>query len=372
MDKSDFPIFERYPDLVYLDSAATTLKPKKVIEALSDFYSYHYANVHRGTYRLSEEATEMFEKARESIAHFLGASPEQIIFTKNATESLNMAISFFRGLPITISIYEHNSVFVPAQQYSSRLKIIESLSNIYHKEEVLAITGASNVVGKTFDIKEARDLSHNLIVDGTQYVQHFNPKNIIKYVDFFAFSGHKIYGPTGIGVLYIKDPEEWEPLLYGGGAVDSVSIDMIKYAPSPYKYEPGTPPIAEAWALKTAIELIDYEIIQERERALMKLMEQEKDLLEQYSIYPISETEYPQLSFQFNFLHHHDIAHLFDKKGNIAVRTGFHCTHMFHQHIGARKGTVRASFNPYYNDKNDFSIFIKTFRHIVEEYGHLQ
>ncbi|NPA22149.1 MAG: aminotransferase class V-fold PLP-dependent enzyme [Candidatus Micrarchaeota archaeon] len=347
-----FPIFERYKELVYLDSAASTLKPKSVIDGIAQFYSYHYANIHRGAYPLSEEATEMYEKARESVARFLGVKPDQVAFLKNATEALNLAVYNLRGREGWTSVMEHHSLYVPMKKYMKKLAVGWKIE----KAAVVAITQGSNVLGKVPDMKEAREQSQYLIVDGTQYVQHFRPYLPSFDPDFYAFSGHKIFGPSGVGVLYIKEPERWEPLLYGGGTVEYVG-ETITFKPNIQKYEAGTPPIAQVWGLKLALDffLQHEEEIKENDKRLIKYME--KRLEEEKLPAPLGDKrDIPVFSFYWEEVHPHDVATLLGRK-HIAVRSGHHCAQPLHRALGI-PASFRASLS-LYNDEKDVDRFIK-------------
>lgn len=384
--KKDFPIFENNPWLIYLDNAATSQKPKEVIEAITSFYEEYNANVHRGIHTLSERATDAYEKAREKIAAFINAEPEEIIFTKNSTEALNLlAYSLLSSLDkgtIATTVAEHHSNFVPWQQlsrmYGWQFKVLEvdkegfldyeKLNEI--KPDVFAVTHASNVTGVINDIKKLADIQHSnnklIVVDGSQAAPHMAIDVKKMDVDAYAFTGHKMLGPTGIGVLYAKKEllEHINPFLYGGDMIESVSIEETTFAHPPYKFEAGTPPIAQAIGLGKAVDYlkrVGMGEIRDHEVSLLKYCIKELDGLVNIVGPKDANKKTGLVSFTIDGIHSHDIAHLLNEKG-IAVRSGFHCAEPLHKHLGI-DSTTRASFY-LYNDKKDIDVLVEGINYI--------
>jgi len=351
---SDFPILKK---VIYLDNAATTLKPKSIIKKMSEFYLENYANVHRGIYKLSEIATEYYEKSREKIAKFLGVEPYQIFFTKNATEGLNFIAWNFRSKVVGTTIKEHHSVLLPIMKYA---KIKLSL-----KEQYILTHHASNVLGTIQDIRSIRDDNPNSIIaiDGSQYVPHNFPDLKKLDIDAYVFSGHKLLGPSGIGVVYLKNPEEWEPMLLGGGTVSNVTIENYILVNSIEKFEAGTPPIAEAYGLSLAMDYLKN--IQKRDINLTM-----QKLIDEFKIYPINrDQQIPIYSFYFKGIHAHDVAYYLDRY-NIAVRAGFHCAQPLHEYMNIGP-TTRASFYFYNNKKHALSL-MEALSELIKKYGFVQ
>lgn len=343
---SDFPIFQKYPRLIYLDNAATTQKPRAVIEAFREFYENYNSNIHRGVYSLSEQATELYERARERIAKFIGADPSQIVFVKNATEGLNVAISNMKSREIVSTIYDHHSTLLPIYHYSKSYRLERDPYSI--RSQNIVVNHLSNVTGRAIDIRAIRDNNPDsiIVVDGTQYVPHFKLDLSKIDVNFYTFSPHKMLGPTGIGVLYIRDPLDYEPLIYGGGIVNNVTERMYRLLDSNIRYEAGTPPIAEAYATAVAIDYLekhrDY-----LERLDREIIRRANELFDEYRIYPINrDQDIPIFSFYFREIHAHDVGEMLDTFYNIAVRTGYHCAQPLHEHLGIGP-TTRASFYLY-------------------------
>lgn len=383
--QKDFPILKREimgNRLVYLDNAATTQKPCAVIDALVDYYSNHNANVHRGIHTLSEEATELYENARNKVAAFIGASPDEIIFTKGATESLNR-VAFEYGLSIlkpgdkiVISNVEHHSNLVPwqvlAQKTNATLVYLEvdaegkiSLEDarnvIDSSTKIVAVTHASNVLGTIFPIKEIAQIAkkHGAIVcvDGAQAVPNIKVNMQSLGVDFYCFSGHKILGPTGIGVLWGRKAllEKIPPFEYGGGMIDAVSYDSATWADVPYRFEAGTPNVADAIGLGAALDYVTalgMDSIREHEIMLNTVA---LDLLLKIKgvniLGPLNAEERTGLvSFTVEGIHGHDIAAVLNSLG-IAVRSGHHCAMPFHKKLNI-SASARASWY-IYNDAED-------------------
>lgn len=384
--KKDFPIFNRLFDdkeIVYLDNGATTQKPQIVIDSLVDFYSNHNANVHRGIYALSEEATDMYETARKTIADFIGASvSEEVVFTKGSTESLNMvAYGYFlprleSGLSIITTKMEHHSNLVPWQQIAKTkgctLKKLDfneegafdlaQLEKLLDESvKVVAITHVSNVLGSETPLKRIVEMAHKVgalvVVDGSQAVPHM-PVNMQSLdCDFYTFSGHKMCGPTGIGVLYGKREylDVMTPIQFGGGMISKVDLDDAAWAPSPEKFEAGTPNIAGAIALATAAEYLQtvgLDQIQAHEKSLVSYALLE---LSQVAGLHVLGTDDPKkragiISFFIDKIHSHDVAAILSNY-NVCVRSGHHCTMPLHKRMEVNSST-RASFY-LYNTRED-------------------
>ncbi|MFW6124320.1 MAG: aminotransferase class V-fold PLP-dependent enzyme [Acidobacteriota bacterium] len=377
--REDFPILRKKiqgKPLVYLDNAATTHKPKAVLDRIIEFCTQDYSNIHRGAYFLSEESSALYEKARETVKSFIHAdSANEIIFTRGTTESINLVADSFGsafinvGDEIIISEMEHHSNIVPWQRLCQRkgafLKVIPFNEDgvllisklktlITNKTKLVAITYVSNVLGVVNDVKEiikttsAGDIP--VLIDGAQVVQHL-PVNVRELnCDFFAFSGHKIYADTGIGVLYGK--EKWldamPPYQSGGGMIDKVSFDRTTYADLPYKFEAGTGSIVSAVSLAAAIEYLEkigLDSIFLHEQDLINYAEEKISSLSGLTLYGRNIKRCGALSFNLDNIHPYDAGMILDKMG-IAVRTGIHCAEPLMQHFGV-SGMIRASFAVY-------------------------
>jgi cysteine desulfurase/selenocysteine lyase len=419
--KKDFPIFENNPSLVYLDSTATSLKPRPVIEKLVEYYSKYSANIFRGVYSLSEKATEEYEKTREKIAKFINGKKEEIIFTRNTTESLNLlAYSLGRKIiekndEIVTTIMEHHSNFVPWQMlsqetgailkvvninrdgeldvYGNKLKTKNSklktkaqnfeskksvrLDNIITKKtKILALTYISNVLGTVNPIKEivmvAKKINPKVIVvvDAAQAAPHKKIDVLDLGVDFLAFSSHKMLGPTGVGVLWGKYDLlcEMFPFNFGGEMIAEVFLDKTFFKDPPYKFEAGTPAIAEAIALSEAVsylEKIGLEKIETYEKELVQFAYQR--LKEEFgkNIKILGEGNIKErsgiLAFNFYNLHPHDVAQILSEK-NICLRSGHHCAQPLHQFLGV-SSSCRASFY-LYNNKDDVEKLVEGLKEV--------
>jgi cysteine desulfurase/selenocysteine lyase len=369
MPKEDFPIFGNNPGLIFLDSAASTQKPKEVIDAMSDFYSTSYANIHRGMYRLSEQATNAYENARKSVASFIGAKPEEIVFTKNATEALNLAAYVLEPDSYAVSVMEHHSNFVPwqtiANRRNKRIHYIDIDNEGFFGQlpdaKLYALSAASNVLGTLNDMKpicrEIRDRGAISVIDATQAVPHspFSVRDV--GCDFAAFSGHKMLGPTGIGVLYVRDGVlgKEKPFLFGGDMIRSVGVEGTVFSDVPYKYEAGTPPIAETVGLAKAISVlkrIGMDKVRKHEMNLTRYMLEGirgMEKITQYGPKDVSKRA-GVVAFNVSGMHANDVAYFLSAK-NVAIRGGHHCAMPLHKRLGIT-GSARASFYVY-NDKED-------------------
>lgn len=383
--RAEFPILQRaihgHP-LAYLDNASTTQKPKAVIEAFTEFWSRSNANIHRGVYQLSEEASDAYEQARSRVACFLNA-PEasQVIFTRGTTESINLAAYAWarpRLQPddrILLTEMEHHSNQVPwqvvAQERGAQLDYVPILDSgvldleflqtlLCRRPKLLAVTAISNVLGTINPLPEIIALAHKhevpVLVDAAQAVGRFPLDVRALDCDFLAFSGHKVYGPTGIGALYVQADRlaEMQPWQGGGGMISRVSRERSTWAEAPAKFEAGTPPVAEAVGLNAALDFVErwgIAEIQQHERDLtdlaLGLLVEEPGV----TLFGPSSTDQRSglISFALEGVHPHDVAQILDESG-IAVRAGHHCAQVLHERLQV-PATVRMSFGIYNTDE---------------------
>ena len=377
--RKDFPILSREVNgkpLIYLDSGATAQKPECVIETVNRMHRQQNANIHRGVHRLSDEATALYEQARERVRRFIGAQArEEVIFTAGATASINTVAYAWgekflhEGDNIVISEMEHHSNIVPwqlmAQRKGAQIRVLpfddegrlmvdELDSLLDEKTRLVAVTQASNTLGSRPDlqaiIKKAHACGAHVMVDGCQGVVHggVNVKELD--CDFYAFSGHKLYGPTGIGVLYGKQEilEQMPPFLCGGDMVDRVSFEYTTYAPLPLKYEAGTANYVGAIGLGEAInylEGLDLHAVEAHEKELLHYGEELLSKIDGLRIYGQTEDKCSIISFNVEGVHHYDLGMILDKLG-IAVRTGQHCAEPVMAHYSVT-GMCRASIAMY-------------------------
>ena len=377
--RKDFPILSRSVNgkpLVYLDSGATAQKPECVIETVNRLHREQNANIHRGVHRLSEEATSMYEAARESVRAFIGAAArEEVIFTAGATASINTVAYAWsekflhEGDNIIVSEMEHHSNIVPwqmmAQRKGAELRVlpfdnegrlmVEQLDELLDdRSRLVAVTQASNTLGTRPDLKYITDKAHSagavVMVDGCQGVVHGGVDVAALDCDFYAFSGHKLYAPTGIGVLYGKQSllEQMPPFLCGGDMVDRVSFERTTYAPLPLKYEAGTSNYIGAIGLGEAVRYLqglDMQAVEQHEHDLTAYAEQLLEQVDGLRIYGTAEGKCSIVSFNVEGVHPYDMGMILDKLG-IAVRTGQHCAEPVMQHYGVT-GMCRASIAMY-------------------------
>ena len=371
--------------LIYLDNAATTHKPEAVIQALDSFYRYHNSNVHRASHALSAEATSRFEAAREQTAKFLNAaSAQEIIWTKGTTESINLVANslgehFTDGDEILISTMEHHANIVPWQMLAERkklsIKVIplsesgdldpQAFSNLLtEKTRLVAITHVSNALGTINPVKEmirtAHDAGALVLVDGAQALPHFRVDVKDLDADFYVFSGHKLYAPTGVGVLYGKQHllESMPPWQGGGEMIKKVSFEKTTYNQLPFKFEAGTPNIAGVIGLGEAINWLsklDQNLLHEHEQALFDKALDGCSQIKGFSRIGSPQQSVSLLSFTLKGQHQQDIGLMLDKRG-IAVRTGHHCAMPLMNHLGLT-GTTRASF-AFYNTLDEVERFV--------------
>lgn len=390
--RDDFPILnQKFPNgqpLVYLDSGASAQRPRAVIDKITEVYEQYYSNVHRGVHQLGDRVTTEMEAARTRIQSFIGAaSTEEIIFTSGTTMSVNMVAQtwgrhFLKGGDeIILNEMEHHANFVPwqviARERGAILKFIqltpEGRLDLDHYQSLLssrtklvAVTGMSNVLGTINPIAEMAHRAHEagalIFVDGAQSVPH-QPVDVVgSEIDFLAFSGHKVFGPSGIGVLYGRRQllENLPPFMYGGNMISEVHLEESHWAGLPARFEAGTPPIAEAVALGTAIEYVTdlgFDAIQEQEHILGEYALQKLREVPGLQIYGPQELEQRGTIFSFNIdgAHPEDLATLLDRKG-IAVRHGHHCTMPLHQHLNIA-ASVRASLT-FYNTTEEIDALV--------------
>ena len=394
--QSDFPILSRKVRggnrFIYLDSGATSQKPESVISAEADFYRTKNAAVHRGAHLVAEEASDAYEGARANLAKFIGAQTDEVIFTKSATESLNfLAYSFGNknskiclkaGDEIVVSEMEHHANLIPWQQLAERigakltwlpitsdgrLDLSKISQVITGKTKIVAITHQSNVFGTIVPIdqivKAARSVGAFIILDACQSVPHF-PVDVKKLdVDFLAFSGHKMLGPTGIGILWGKSEllEQLEPALFGGSMVDSVTMETATWAKAPRKFEAGVPNMAQAVGLSAAVDYLNnvgMANVESHELALTKeLLEGLSQISAVNVIGPLDTKDRGGVvSFTIDGVHPHDVGQVLDQYG-IAVRTGHHCAWPLMRKLNL-VGTTRASFH-LYNDSKDVQALLQ-------------
>lgn len=386
--REQFPILKRQVygrPLVYLDSGATAQKPLQVIAAESRFYEQHNANVHRGVHRLSDEATNLYEQARATVAAFIGAArPEEIVFTSGATMSLNLVArtcGVGPGDNVVISAMEHHSNIVPWQQTGAEIRVIpvsdegELLFDdrlIDSKTKVVAITQASNTLGTRPALQpilaKARAVGAITVVDGCQGVVHGGVNVAELGCDFYAFSGHKLFGPTGIGVLYGRYEllETFPPFLGGGDMVASVSFERTTYADPPLKFEAGTANFVGAIVLAEAIRWLsglDAAAVEAHERRLLQQITTGLKTLKNVQIYGTAADKCPIVSFNLKGASPLDVGMILDKQG-VAIRTGHHCAEPLMRRFRT-EGMCRASL-ALYNTEEEIETFLKSVARAAE------
>lgn len=402
MFRQDFPILNDINNpVVYLDNGATTQKPQAVINAVRDYYIAENANPLRGLYSLSVKATEAYEKARQSVAKFINAKEScEIIFTRNVTESLNL-IAYSYGMSkiqendeIVISILEHHSNILPWQMVAKAKKATlkymytdvegnisdeEIFSKITEKTKIVSITQVSNVLGVKTPlekiIKRAHAVGAIVVVDGAQGAPHLATDVQKLDCDFYAFSGHKMLAPMGIGVLYGKKSllEEMPPFLRGGEMIDMVTEQDATFAPLPEKFEAGTPNVSGAIGLKAAIDYLNnvgFDKIEAQEKELIDLAYTELAKIPYVTIYGPKNPalRYGVLSFNIEGVHPHDVSSLVDYHGNIALRAGHHCAQPLLKFLKT-PSTNRISFY-FYNTKEDVYKFIEQIKQVRKWMGY--
>ena len=400
--REDFPILGREvygKPLVYLDNAATTQKPLMVLDAMRDEYLNVNANVHRGVHYLSQQATDLHEAAREKVRQFINArKTEEIVFTRGTTEAINLVASSFcesqmmEGDEVLVTEMEHHSNIVSWQLQAMKRGIVvkhlpitddgrlvccdDIATYITNRTKLISIAHVSNVLGTVNNVSDIVKIAHAhgipVLVDGAQSAPHFKVDVQAMDCDFFAFSGHKMYGPTGIGVLYGK--EEWleklPPYQGGGEMIDKVTWERTTFERLPFKFEAGTPDYVATHGLAKAIEYIDaigFDAIQQHEQELTRYCMEQLQTIEGMKIYgPTDNVQCPKdavVSFNVGNIHHLDMGTLLDRLG-IAVRTGHHCAQPLMDRLGI-SGTVRASF-ALYNTKEEIDTLVAGIRRVSQ------
>lgn len=386
--KGDFKILRR--PITYLDSSATSQKPEEVINAISDYYRNHNANVHRGVHILAEEATDLFEKSRGVVADFIGAKQEEIIFVRNTTEAINL-VAYTWGRKnvrkwdsIATTIMEHHSNFVPWQMLALEKRAeftvwditdsgtldLDKIDEVVSKNtKILAVTHVSNVLGTINDVEEiikrAKRINPNILVlvDGAQAVPHMKVNVSEIGADFYAFSGHKMMGPMGIGVLFGKKEilENMPPFLFGGSMIREVGIAKTDFMETPTRFEAGTPDVASVVGLSAAINYLKklgMENVRNHEKELTKYCLETLGKIEGITIYGPKDAEEKAgvISFNYKIVHAHDVAQILDSVG-VCVRSGHHCAMPLHTRLGIG-ASARASMY-IYNDKSDIDRLVE-------------
>lgn len=389
--KKEFPIFEYNKDLVYLDSGATSLKPKCVLDKMNEYYTHYGVNIHRGVYKLSYQATDEYDNARTIVSEFLNCNFKEVVFTKNVSEALNkiclmLQKDLHEGDEIISSELEHHSSVLPwmkACEYKNmKLKYIplneegritvEGFKKVLtNKTKVVALTMVSNVMGYLTPIEEIIKLAHEVgaivIVDAAQAIQHF-PIDVKKMdCDFLAFSGHKAFGPTGIGAFFGKKKilKNLMPIDFGGDMNEEVDLYNIEVKDIPFRFETGTPAVAEAIGLGRALQFIKeigFENIQNHEKQLLDYAIKKINQIEGVTVYNKT-SDVGIISFNIDGVHPHDAASFFDE-ANICLRAGHHCAQLITKWLKCI-GTLRASFSVY-NTLEDVDKFIEVVEQTVQ------
>lgn len=398
--RADFPILSQQmhgKPLAFLDSGASAQKPRVVIDTMTQMYEQTYANVHRGLYHLSQAATDAFEKARETVARFIGTpDSREIVFTRNATEAINLvayswAVTFMKpGDEVLISHMEHHANIVPWQLLRDRHGIVlkvapiddrgelvwdEFVRLVGPKTKLVAITHVSNTLGTIVPVAEVIRVAHEagakVLVDGSQAVQHMPVDVKALDADFYVFTGHKLYGPTGIGVLYAKAEllEAMPPWQGGGDMILSVSFDKTEFNDIPHKFEAGTPAFVEAVGLAAAIDYVQaigLEAIAAHEQDLLAYATGRLKGINSLQIIGEAEHKAGVISFVLAGIHPHDIGTILDREG-VAVRVGQHCAHPVMDRFGV-PATVRVSFG-LYNNRADVDALCMGLQRVREIFG---
>ena len=393
MFKEDFPLLNS--QVCYLDSAASAQKPESVLRCMDQFYRMTYANVHRGQCTIAVRATDLYEQSRHTIADFIHTGPKNIIFTKGTTESINLVASGYReilkpGDEVLVSMAEHHADFVPWQQVCRRTGATFKVFNVLPdgqldlndfrlklspKTKLVAVTQLSNVLGIVNPVRKMADLSHQfgarILVDGAQGIAHL-PVDVTELdCDYYAFSGHKLYGPTGIGVLYGKTEalEQLPPYQFGGDMIKTVSVEETEMADIPARFEAGTTPFVEAVGLAEAVRYISHigmHSVCEHERKLTDLLLDELHKIPNMEILGDCSEKQGLVSFNIKGIHPADLAFILSKE-HICVRVGHHCAMPIH-HFFNRDVSLRVSFG-LYNDQVDIDILMKSLKKALSLLG---
>ncbi len=401
--RREFPIYGSRPQMVYLDSAATSLKPQSVLDRMMEYYTHYTANIHRGLYETAEKSSAAYESVRTRVANFIHAKPEEVVFTKGATEGLNLIAQGLAhhhvraGSHVVTTILEHHANFIPWQEvarernarfsvvtfdtlHATEDEILQAFeSHITRDTSVLALTHVSNAIGVTLPvmkiIKMARTVNPDIIIvlDVCQSIYHHEIDVASLDVDALSFSAHKCFGPTGAGVVYGKKRllEELPPYQYGGDMIDEVTIDTTTYAHPPHRFEAGTPPIAEVIGMGAAIEYLTtigqskiHDMLTSlRGRAVKELRSQFDDTIEIYDNPHLEQSSI--LSFNLRNVHAHDTAQLLAER-DVCIRAGHHCAQPLHTQMGI-PATCRASLS-IYNTTEDISRLREGIDHILSTF----
>lgn len=399
--KQDFPILDREINghkLVYLDSGATSQKPKSVLDAECDYYEKHNANVHRGAHTLGDEATQLYLEAREKVAKFTHARTEEIVFVRNTTEAINLVAyawgldNLKKGDVVVTTIMEHHANLVPWQEVcrrtGARLEVVwitgEGLIDIYDfeqklklKPKIVSFVHVSNALGTISPVIEMTKLAHKVhalvLIDGAQAVPHMKVDVAEIGCDFYAFSGHKMLGPMSIGVLWGRKEilEKMSPFLTGGGMINEVSTTESSWAEVPEKFEAGTPNVAGAVGLASAIDYLEklgLENVREHDEEIVGYSLEILGKLPNVKILGSKDKNLRSgsVSFEYGGVHAHDVATILDSEG-VAVRSGHHCTMPLHKVMGVA-ASVRASFNVY-TTKEDIDALVKALGKVKTVFG---
>ena len=390
--KSKFPVFIKKPNLVFLDTAASALKVDDMIKAVNNCYSFEYSNIHRGVYDLSANLTQKFEISRNNISDFiLSPSFENIIFTKSATEAINLVAhsitqDFIKeGDEIIISHLEHHANIVPwhIAQKLHKFKLVpvdindigeinykDLLEKVNSRTKLISLTHMSNVTGAITDFEKINDIRNKfnipLLIDGCQFTPHHELNIKELNPDFYVFSAHKLYGPSGLGILYMKDKwlEILGPYQGGGSMIENVNILETTYAQGNQKFEAGTPPIAQVIGFSAAIDFLkslDMKKVFTYECELHDYTLEQLKSINDFKIYGNSKNKGSLISFNIEGLHHNDVALLLNQK-NIAIRSGHHCAQPLMKKLNIT-GSARASFGVY-NNKEDVNYFVESIKDI--------
>ncbi|HCX25979.1 MAG: Cysteine desulfurase [Candidatus Collierbacteria bacterium GW2011_GWB2_45_17] len=407
--REEFPILKRKingHDLVYLDSGATSQKPESVLRAMDDYYRNNNANIHRGVYDMSVESTRMVDEAREKVAKFIGARTEEIIFTRNASESLNLVMyswgkkNIKEGDAVLVTRLEHHSNFVPWQVLCKENKaefrvwnvdregrLVDEIASVRSTEtrndgkvKLIAMTGASNAIGTLVDIKKMVEMVRSknpdvvVVLDASQMVPHMKVDVSKLPVDFVAFSGHKMLGPTGVGVLWGKKEvlNKMEPFLYGGDMIGEVGLESTTWGELPNKFEAGTPDIAGIIGLGAAVDYLEslgMDNVREHEKELIGYaLEKFKELGDLVTVYGVDNVEEKggALAFNVKGVHAHDVAQVLNNYG-IAVRSGQHCAAPLVTSFGV-SAMVRATFY-IYNTKEEIDYLVEKLKEVPKVFA---
>lgn len=390
--RSQFPILDTEVyghKLVYLDNAATTQKPQCVVDTMLQYYQHLNSNIHRGAHYLANAATEEFELTRKAVQRFINArSHREIVFTRGTTESINLVASSFGkrfiqpGDEVIVSGLEHHSDIVPWQLTGAKLKVVpfsdegvldmDAYKNLFtDRTRIVAVNHVSNALGTINPIAEMIQIAHShqvpILIDGAQGISHIPVDVQALGCDFYCFSGHKMYAPMGVGVMYGREEllEQMPPYQGGGEMIKDVTFDLTTYNELPFKFEAGTPSVADVLGLKTAIEFMEgigVRQIFEHEEKLLRYASEQIQTIDGVRIYGQAPDKASVLSFLVGSAHPYDVGTLLDKLG-IAVRTGHHCTQPIMDRYGI-PGTVRASF-AIYNTIEEVDAFISALRRIA-------